>query len=291
MFGRLHQLRRHSLIRAGAFRLARSWSPSAFSFAGTLSLRLASRSTGCITHGAGRPADTEFALYTVDNWATALTTVSLYAMVRASRRAKWVWWIVFGVALGLAVATRINLAPWPSSPSSLPSSGSVAQYTQLGRIACTGRPQTGTQAAAFVLVAAITAMITFRLAMPYAFGTIGNDDVGYVIGRNAHIHPYYPTHHRPQSTMGSPISLKSAVSKRPPQPCRTVNNGSAARRCSIPLTQMALYGMGLTAAFAAWLAFSGQRGAPSPKAQLAHTPHSGILDRRLFPVHGARAGC
>ncbi|HZD10426.1 MAG TPA: glycosyltransferase family 39 protein, partial [Candidatus Binatia bacterium] len=50
--------------------------------------------------------------FTMDNWAAALSTVALYMAVRASESApKRRWWILFGLFLGLAVASRINVAP------------------------------------------------------------------------------------------------------------------------------------------------------------------------------------
>ena len=50
--------------------------------------------------------------YTMDNWAAALTTITFYAAVRASQDGeKYQWWSIFGIFLGLTVASRINMSP------------------------------------------------------------------------------------------------------------------------------------------------------------------------------------
>ena len=50
--------------------------------------------------------------YTMDNWAAALTTIAFYAAIRASQDGeKYQWWSIFGIFLGLTVASRINVAP------------------------------------------------------------------------------------------------------------------------------------------------------------------------------------
>ena len=48
----------------------------------------------------------------MDNWAAAFTTITMYAAVRASKEGeKRGWWVLFGLMLGLTVASRINMAP------------------------------------------------------------------------------------------------------------------------------------------------------------------------------------
>ncbi|MEM7039293.1 MAG: glycosyltransferase family 39 protein, partial [Bacteroidota bacterium] len=50
--------------------------------------------------------------YTMDNWAAALTTITMYFAVRASEDARKLrWWVLFGLMLGLTIASRINVAP------------------------------------------------------------------------------------------------------------------------------------------------------------------------------------
>ncbi|MCP5098680.1 MAG: glycosyltransferase family 39 protein, partial [Chloroflexi bacterium] len=55
--------------------------------------------------------------FTMDNWAAAFTTMTVYTAVRAARfgdkETEWQarWWVLFGVGLGIAAASRINVAP------------------------------------------------------------------------------------------------------------------------------------------------------------------------------------
>ncbi|MCB8928973.1 MAG: glycosyltransferase family 39 protein [Ardenticatenaceae bacterium] len=55
--------------------------------------------------------------FTMDNWAAFFTALGVYTAVRAAGfgddKAKWQihWWLLFGLSLGLAVASRINVAP------------------------------------------------------------------------------------------------------------------------------------------------------------------------------------
>ncbi|MBK8432975.1 MAG: glycosyltransferase family 39 protein [Chloroflexi bacterium] len=50
--------------------------------------------------------------YTMDNWAAGLATMTIYAAVRASEQAtRKRWWALFGILLGLTLASRVNVAP------------------------------------------------------------------------------------------------------------------------------------------------------------------------------------
>jgi 4-amino-4-deoxy-L-arabinose transferase-like glycosyltransferase len=55
--------------------------------------------------------------FTMDNWAASLTTMTLYTAVRAAslgdKEPHWQarWYLLFGLGLGLATASRINVAP------------------------------------------------------------------------------------------------------------------------------------------------------------------------------------
>lgn len=108
--------------------------------------------------------------FTTDNWAAAMTLVSLYAAVRASVDGQRLgWWLLFGLGLGLAVASRINMAP-------LALAAVVAAAVWLNRQTPTWaglRTPDGREALARatlgVVTAGLTSLIVFRLAMPYAF--------------------------------------------------------------------------------------------------------------------------
>ena len=144
--------------------------------------------------------------FTMDNWATAFTTLALYAAVRAAGlgdaapRFQWRWFVLFGVALGLAVASRINMAPL-----ALVIGVSAVIWMARERIGAQGRRGAGEQggeeaqgsedsgqwsvvsgqppatrhsppatrhsylAVLGIALAALISLLTFRVAQPYAF--------------------------------------------------------------------------------------------------------------------------
>ncbi|HSH05366.1 MAG TPA: DUF2298 domain-containing protein [Anaerolineae bacterium] len=115
--------------------------------------------------------------FTMDNWAAACTTITMYAAVRAAgigaaphERYHKRWWIIFGLFLGLTVSARINIAP-------LALMAVVAAFiwtqTQNQLDAQQGLPRPWYHyfpyAQTVVFIAAITSMLVFRLGQPYAF--------------------------------------------------------------------------------------------------------------------------
>ena len=128
--------------------------------------------------------------FTMDTWAVAFTTLALYAAVRAATlgdarpRFRWRWWAVFGLALGLAVASRINMAPL----ALVINVSAVILYARIRALAEEkGRKGAGEQGSgsasdssfvirnsSFVIIlgvclAAFVSILTFRVAQPYAF--------------------------------------------------------------------------------------------------------------------------
>jgi YYY domain-containing protein len=118
--------------------------------------------------------------YTMDNWAAAMTTVAMYGAVRVSQGGRQKrWWLLFGLGLGLAVASRINVAP-------LAGMAVVAGGLWLARRARSKSARLGSELGwrylntnqgvidfqrvlIGLLLAAFISVLTFRLAQPYAF--------------------------------------------------------------------------------------------------------------------------
>ncbi|MFZ0544035.1 MAG: glycosyltransferase family 39 protein, partial [Candidatus Promineifilaceae bacterium] len=118
--------------------------------------------------------------FTMDNWAATLTTMTMYGAVRAAEDGRKLrWWLFFGVALGLTIASRINVAPlagmaalaavvWLARRADETPEGQNWRYI-FGR-----RGGIDLQwAIVGVMVAAFLSIITFRLAQPYAFADSG----------------------------------------------------------------------------------------------------------------------
>jgi YYY domain-containing protein len=114
--------------------------------------------------------------FTMDNWAAAATVAAMYAAVRASENSKSIrWWVLFGIMLGLSAASRINLAP-------LALMAVVAAFIWLARRSSELIPDDGWRyvltprgksdlitAVIGIVIAALISVVTFRLAQPYAF--------------------------------------------------------------------------------------------------------------------------
>lgn len=177
--------------------------------------------------------------FTMDNWAAGLTTVSLYCAVRASTlgdavpRFRWRWYILFGVLLGLTMASRINVAP-------LGAMIGVAGLIWLVRAAAIDLPDlagfrrvTAVQWQQLILgglIAAVVSLITFRLAQPYAFGD-----------------SLFSLNEQWVANMSEIQRLQSPEASFPP-----ALQWTDRAPILFPLTNMVLYGMGLTAGIAAW---------------------------------------
>ncbi|MEM7798928.1 MAG: DUF2298 domain-containing protein, partial [Chloroflexota bacterium] len=122
--------------------------------------------------------------YTMDNWASALTTIAIYiAILAADDGLNIRWWALFGLFLGLTVASRINVAP-------LALIAGVAGLIWLGKqfFADVDVNKEAVSERAFVnyvtssrgqqhlyaiviggMTAALVSLFVFRVAMPYAF--------------------------------------------------------------------------------------------------------------------------
>lgn len=201
--------------------------------------------------------------FTMDNWAAALCTVALYAAVRAAglgdAEVRWrlSWFVLFGVALGLAAASRVNVAPI----ALVINVSAVIWLAQRGHSWRTVFSSTGSsdlqRMVVGVLLAAVVSLLMFRVAQPYAFA-----DREMI--REAAM---AATGEAPGELM---LTLRSLVQPNP----QWLGNMAEIQRLQepeasfppalqwtdrapllFPFSNMVLYGMGLTAGLFAWLAF------------------------------------
>lgn len=218
--------------------------------------------------------------FTMDNWAATLTTMTMYGAVRAAEDGRKVrWWVFFGVALGLTVASRINVAPlaamaglaaviWLARRSQEQTRGQSWRYI------LTDRGSADVQwVIVGVMVAAFLSLFTFRLAQPYAFADRTvlcqqrlaelalvdslNDPCQSLEAQTGEGLGFF------ESTLGSIIGFnpnwRSNMSEIQGQQSPDASFPPALQwtdRAPIlfPLTNM-FWGMGLTAVVAAWLGF------------------------------------
>ena len=204
--------------------------------------------------------------FTMDNWSAALTTMSLYAAVRASSLGdehlhwQYRWYILFGIGLGLATASRINMAP-------------LAIVIGLSAILWLIRRSDATvltwdmirgwrgpalqQVIGGVALAAVVSMITFRLAQPYAFtdAALAKEQVVSATGQEPGVvelalRSIVGFNTQWLGNMEEIQRLQAPDASFPPAMQWTDRTAII-----FPLTNMVLYGMGLTAGIAAWLGF------------------------------------
>jgi len=202
--------------------------------------------------------------FTMDNWAAALTVVAMYGAVKASENdSKYRWWVFFGAFLGLAVASRINLAP-------LAVMAGLAGFVWLARQAIANSSEPSWRyllttrggrdfqhAVAGIAIAAIISIIVVRLAQPYAFADsqivqeVVTGETGQPPGSiETLVKSVFSFNPQWRANMTEIQNLQSPDSSFPPALQWT-------NRLPIvfPYLNMVLWGMGLTAGIAATLGF------------------------------------
>ncbi|MCB8944768.1 MAG: glycosyltransferase family 39 protein [Ardenticatenaceae bacterium] len=199
--------------------------------------------------------------YTMDNWAAALTTFTLYTAVRAAgfgdenNPFKRRWYILFGLGLGLTVASRINVAP-------LAAMINVSAIIWLARRGHTWQSikenlggVDGQKVIGGVVLAAVLSILVFRIAQPYAFAdsTIVRQTMLAETGRepgflSLTLRSLIGFNPQWLGNMEEIQRLQAPEASFPPAVQWTDRDPII-----FPFTNITLYGMGLTAALAAWI--------------------------------------
>ena len=198
--------------------------------------------------------------YTMDNWAAALTTFTLYTAVRAAgfgdtdNQFKRRWYILFGLGLGLTVASRINVAPL----AAIINVSAIIWLTRRGHTWQSIKENLGgldgQKVIGGVVLAAILSILVFRLAQPYAFAdsTIVREHILAETGRepgflSLTIRSLIGFNPQWLSNMEEIQRLQAPEASFPPAVQWTDRDPII-----FPFTNITLYGMGITAALAAW---------------------------------------
>ncbi len=202
--------------------------------------------------------------FTMDNWAAGLTTMTLYTAVRAAglgdKKPKWQlrWYLLFGISLGLAVASRINVAPL----ALMIALAAIIWLVQRGYTWQTvGRNPHGQldveRVILGVILAAVLSIITFRLAQPYAFADaqIARQEVLAATGQEPgsieliarSIFSFNPAW---RGNMEEIQRLQAPEASFPP-----ATQWTDRAPILFPLVNMVLYGMGITAGLIGWFGF------------------------------------
>ena len=213
--------------------------------------------------------------FTMDNWATAFVTLGIYAAVRAATlgdaepRWRLRWWALFGLALGLAAASRVNVAPlavvivvsaviWLArrSAEAAGEQGSRGAGEKEGQWSVfSNQHRDFERAVVGIALAAAVSILTFRLAQPYAFTdaqmvrdaavAAGETPNAFVVALKSVIglNPAF------LANMAEIQRLQAPEASFPPA-IQWVDRPAIL----FPLSNMILYGMGVTAGLFAWFA-------------------------------------
>ena len=199
--------------------------------------------------------------YTMDNWAAALTTFTLYTAVRAAgfgdndNLFKRRWYILFGLGLGLTVASRINVAPL----AAMINVSAVIWLTRRGHTWQSIKDNLGgldgQKVVGGVVLAAVLSILVFRLAQPYAFAdsTIVREHILAETGRepgflSLTLRSLIGFNPQWLSNMEEIQRLQAPEASFPPAVQWTDRDPII-----FPFINITLYGLGLTAALAAWI--------------------------------------
>ncbi len=202
--------------------------------------------------------------YTMDTWAAALTTMTLYTAVRAAtlgdETPRWraIWYILFGIGLGLVAASRINLAPlaimiavgagiWLLRANAI-TVPTIANFRAL--------PSPDLSRAIFgVALAAVISLLVFRVAQPYAFtdGALAREQLLTQTGvepgpLGTAIRSILGFNQIWVSNMEEIQRLQAPDAMFPP-----ANQWVDRPAVLFPLTNLVLYGMGPVTGIMAWL--------------------------------------
>jgi YYY domain-containing protein len=215
--------------------------------------------------------------FTMDNWATAFVTAGIYAAVRAATlgdaepRWRLRWWALFGLALGLAAASRVNVAPlaviivvsaviWLARRSKEAAgeqgSGGAGETVSSQQYSVFSNQNRDLERAVVgIALAAAVSILTFRLAQPYAFtdaqmvrdaaAAAGETPNAFIVALKSIIglNPNF------LANMAEIQRLQAPEASFPPA-IQWVDRPAIL----FPLSNMILYGMGLTAGLFAWFA-------------------------------------
>ena len=200
--------------------------------------------------------------FTMDNWAAGLSTMAVYMAVRAAEDGeKKRWWALFGLFVGLAVASRINVAPlaamagvaavvWLAHRGRQAGANSTWHYVRMAQGSVDVQ-----RAMLGVMLAAVVSLATFRLAQPYAFADSASvreaalaemgqeaSDLRLALESVLGFNPQWLANMREIQGLQSPEATF-------PPALQWTNRAPLL----FPFTNMVLYGMGLGAGIAAWM--------------------------------------
>jgi YYY domain-containing protein len=172
---------------------------------------------------------------TTDNFSTLFTVLSMYCAVRVAQKGRWWWYAWFGVAFGLAVACRVNLAPLAAE---IIVAAAIANHKVLFNEKNDSQFTKGLGLVTGLLViSGLAAILTFRLVQPMSFRAATGDTTIFTVTPN------------PDFMLSLQIASAQNNGEGAGPPGEQWTNRPA---IIFPLTNMVLWGLGLPLGLMAW---------------------------------------
>lgn len=186
---------------------------------------------------------------TVDNFGGLFTTLGLFACVQIASQApvrreqdyharafNWVWYLIFGIAFGMALASKINL---------LPVGGMVLVAAFISVADLKLKTQADLKKIAIVVIALLalaffSAGIVFRICQPMSFRATSGDT------------SLFSLHPNPDWVISMQVASAESSGEGGGPPAEQWAHRPA---IIFPLVNMVMWGMGLPLGLVAWLAF------------------------------------
>ena len=185
---------------------------------------------------------------TADNFAGLFTALSMYCAVRAAQQnsnsnsqlSSWVWYALFGIAFGMALASRINLLPLFGE---ILVAAFIAYADRWLKEQSEKRDPTNLliEAGWRIALAGVLALITFRVTQPMSFRAETGDTTLFTI------------HPNPEWTESMAVAQCESAGQCGGPPGEQWTNRPA---LIFPFVNMVLWGMGLPLGLAAWAGFA-----------------------------------
>jgi YYY domain-containing protein len=186
---------------------------------------------------------------TVDNYAVVFSVLAMYCVVRAAQKGSWKWYALFGCFYGMALASKINIAPLGAM---IAVAAWMSHCERWKNGALTWPARLGPAVGQMALAVAVT-LLVFRVTQPMSFRAPTGDTTFFTI----HLNPTWVE----RMQYAQQISSGIGVSGYPP-----ADQWADRPAIVFPLVNIVLWGMGLPLGlagcagflWAAWRIFRGR---------------------------------
>ncbi len=173
---------------------------------------------------------------TADNFAVLFTMLTMYCAVRVSKGGGWKWYGLFGVFFGMAMASRINLAPLAAEIVVAAVIAYAKDWTERKKDLVTLATEAGLRLA----LAGAASLLTFRVTQPMTFRAEKGDTTILTV------------HLNPEWSASMAVAQAESNGEGGGPPGEQWTNRPA---LVFPWVNMVVWGLGLPLGLAAWAGF------------------------------------